>query len=249
MVAHMVEMKMKKFWFSLAPLALLVGCASTPPLQGSPDVTVTEATALPSPTGIIDDPAADIFRIGALDLVIVDVFGFDSLTNRRFQVDASGNISIPIGGSINVGGLTAAEAEQRIRQRLREGHVRNPQVSVNIDTTNSRYVTVDGEVTQPGNYPLVNNMTLMRSIAAARGGGEFAALERVVLFRTVNGQRMAALYDLAAIRRGAYPDPRVYAQDVIVVGNSSARRIFRNLVEASTLLTGPLIAILNSSTN
>jgi polysaccharide biosynthesis/export protein len=71
----------------------------------------------------------------------------------------------------------------------------------------------------------------------------------VVVFRTVNGQRMAALYDLSAIRRGAYPDPRIYAQDVIIVGNSPSRRIFSRLVEASTLLTGPLIAILNTSTN
>jgi polysaccharide biosynthesis/export protein len=249
----MVETVMKKFAFALAMAGavagLMSGCASAPALEGSPNVTVTDATVFPSPTGIVDDPAADVYRIGALDLVLVDVLGFETLTNRRFQVDASGHISIPIGGSISVGGLTAAEAEQRIRQRLRDGHVRNPQVSVNLDTTNSRYVTVDGEVAQPGNYPMVSNMTLIRSIAAARGAGEFARLEQVVVFRTVNGQRMAALYDLAAIRRGAYADPRVYAQDVIVVGNSSARRLFRSLVEASTLLTGPLIAILNTSTN
>jgi polysaccharide biosynthesis/export protein len=238
---------MKKLFVAMMMAALVSACASTPPLEASStNVTVTDATALPSPTGIVDDPAADIYRLGPLDLVVVDVFGFETLTNRRFQVDASGNISIPIGGSVSVGGLTTAEAEQRIRQRLREGHVRNPQVSVNLDTTNSRFVTVDGEVELPGNYPLVNNMTLMRAIAAARGGNEFASLERVVIFRTVNGQRMAALYDLAAIRRGAYADPRVYSQDVIVVGNSPARRIFSSLVQASTLLTGPLIAILNN---
>jgi polysaccharide export outer membrane protein len=156
---------------------------------------------------------------------------------------------VPIAGTVDVGGLTPAQAEDRIEQRLRAAFVRAPQVSLNVEESLSRYVTVDGEVTQPGNYPLVNNMTLMRSVAAARGAGEFARLEQVVLFRTVNGQRMAALYDLGAIRNGAYADPRVYAQDVIVVGNSPARRIFQDLIQASTLLTGPLIAILNNSTN
>lgn len=182
-----------------------------------------------------------------MDRLVIDVVGFENLTGRRLQVDAAGGISVPIAGTVEVGGLTPAEAEDRIEQRLRAAYVRAPQVSVNVEESLSRYVTVDGEVTQPGNYPLVNNMTLMRSVAAARGAGQFARLEHVVLFRTVNGQRMAALYDLQAIRRGAYADPRVYAQDVIVVGNSPARRIFNDLIQASTLLTGPLIAILNNN--
>ena len=181
-----------------------------------------------------------------MDKLIIDVFGFENLDNRRFQVNASGGLSVPIAGPVDVGGLTPAQAEDRIEERLRAAYVRAPQVSVNVEESLSRYVTVDGEVDQPGNYPLVNNMTLMRSVAAARGAGEFARLEQVVLFRTVNGQRMAALYDLSAIRSGAYADPRVYAQDVIVVGNSPARRIFQDLIQASTLLTGPLIAILNN---
>lgn len=224
----------------------IAGCASTPPLQGGADVTVIDAAALPAPTGIVDDPAADEYRIGPMDKLIIDVFGFENLDNRRFQVNASGGLSVPIAGPVDVGGLTPAQAEDRIEERLRAAYVRAPQVSVNVEESLSRYVTVDGEVDQPGNYPLVNNMTLMRSVAAARGAGEFARLEQVVLFRTVNGQRMAALYDLSAIRSGAYADPRVYAQDVIVVGNSPARRIFQDLIQASTLLTGPLIAILNN---
>lgn len=237
---------MTKLPLVLALAVIVTGCASTPRLETSSAVTVTDATELPAPTGVINDPAADVFHLGPTDIVIVDVFGFESLTNRRFQVDASGHISIPIGGSIEVGGLTPAQAEQRIEQRLRAGYVRNPQVSVNLEATNSRYVTVDGEVGLPGNYPIVNNMTLMRAVAAARGTDEFAQLENVVLFRTVNGQRMAALYNLQAIRRGTYGDPRVYSEDVIVVGNSAARRLFRDLLTVLPTLSAPLIAILNN---
>jgi polysaccharide export outer membrane protein len=57
---------------------------------------------------------------------------------------------------------------------------------------------------------------------------------------------MAALYNLGAIRRGAYPDPRIYADDVIVVGDSPARRRFRDLLQISPLIVAPLIALINN---
>lgn len=240
-------MKISACLASLSAALLLTACGSPPPqLAVNGQVTVADMAALPAPTGVVDDPAADTYVIGPLDKVIVDVFGFESLTNRRFQVDASGFISIPLGGAVQVGGLTLEQAERRIEQQLRTAYVRNPQVSVNLEETNSRFVTVDGQVGVPGNYPLLNGMTLMRAVAAARGAGEFARLEDVVVFRAVQGRQMAALYDLSAIRRGAYADPRVYANDVIVVGDSPGRRLLRDLVPAGTLLTGPLIAVLNN---
>ncbi|WP_339500818.1 hypothetical protein, partial [Pseudomonas canadensis] len=60
---------------------------------------------------------------------------------------------------------------------------------------------------------------------------------------TVNGNKMAGLYNLTAIRRGGYDDPPIYANDVIVVGDSSQRRLFRDLISVSPLLSAPLIAL------
>jgi polysaccharide export outer membrane protein len=60
----------------------------------------------------------------------------------------------------------------------------------------------------------------------------------------VQNQRMAGLYNVAAIRRGTYDDPPVYANDVIIVGDSPQRRMFRDFVSVSPLLAGPLIALL-----
>ena len=90
-------------------------------------------------------------------------------------------------------------------------------------------------------YPVVGEMTLMRAVASARGLAEFAKLDDVVVLRTVNGQRYAGLYNLAAIRRGNYPDPRVYANDTVVVGDSSARRLFKDFLQVVPLLTTPII--------
>jgi len=55
---------------------------------------------------------------------------------------------------------------------------------------------------------------------------------------------MAGLYNMTEIRRGAYDDPLIYANDVIIVGDSPQRRRFRDLVSLSPLIAAPLIAIL-----
>ncbi len=87
-------------------------------------------------------------------------------------------------------------------------------------------------------------MSLVRAVATAKGVSEYARLDDVVVFRTVDGQSMAALYNLDAIRRGLYPDPKIYAHDIIVVGDSKARRAFQQFVTVSPMLTTPLILIM-----
>ena len=86
----------------------------------------------------------------------------------------------------------------------------------------------------------------MRAVATAGGMSEFADLEDVVVFRTVQGQRMAGLYNMKAIRAGAYDDPEVYASDVVVVGDSERRRLFKELIQGSALLTTPLLILFNN---
>ena len=89
----------------------------------------------------------------------------------------------------------------------------------------------------------------MRAVATAGGASEFARLNDVVVFRTVGTQRYAALYNLALIRRGAYADPEIFASDIVVVGDSQARRLFRDILAAAPLITAPIIAVLQNSGN
>src|SRR3546814_11564188 len=74
----------------------------------------------------------------------------------------------------------------------------------------------------------------MQAVARAEGTGEFAKLSDVVIFRTVGADQMVALYDLGAIRRGAYGDPEIFSGDVIVVGEARGRRMFQQIVQAGT---------------
>lgn len=220
------------------------GCGSPEPIQSSGNLTVIqESSVLPPPDRfdltVADRPAL----IGPLDTIEVDVFGIPDL-RREMQVDASGRIAMPLAGTVDARGRTAGELAQAIEAALRARYVRDPQVTVNIKSSVSQVVTVDGQVVEPGLYPVTNQMTLMRVIASAKGFSEFARQEDVVVLRTVGDQRMAGLYNVAAIRRGAYDDPPIYANDVVIVGDSPQRRLFRDFVAVSPLLAAPLIAVL-----
>ena len=226
-------------------LAVVIsGCGRREPLVSNGQLTVVQnSSALPEPTRA-DLTASDRpSLIGPLDTIQVDVFNIPELS-REMQVDASGRIAMPLAGTVEARGRTAGELAREIEAALRRRFVRNPEVTVNIRNSVSQVVTVDGQVVEPGLYPVTNQMTLLRAIASAKGMSEYARLDEVVILRTVGNQKMAGLYNIAAIRRGAYNDPPIYANDVIVVGDSPQRRLFRDFVSLSPLLAAPLIAIL-----
>lgn len=226
---------------ALLTLFLLGACASTPKIGGDPNLRVLEMSTLPEPTRT--DLAANDrpYYIGPLDKLVIDVFGMPELANREVQVDASGRISFPIAGSVDVRGKTPAEVEEALVRQLRSNFVRDPKVSVNLKEATSQLVTVEGEVKKPGLYPVVGRMTLMGAVAQAQGTSEFSNLKDVVIFRTVQGQRLAALYDLKAIRHGNYADPAIYPNDIVMVGDDHARRVFKDILSVVPLLTTPII--------
>jgi polysaccharide biosynthesis/export protein len=238
----------------LLMLSLAVAaCAGTKPigrpagtLGESGNVQVVQANELPPPDRTDLMELNRPYLIGPFDKLIIDVFGIEELSKKEVQTDAGGRISFPLAGIVEAAGRTPAELEQILAERLRGRFVRDPQVTVNLKETVSQVITVDGEVKEPGLYPVIGRMTLMRAVATAKGTAEFAKLDDVVVFRTVKSQKMAALYNLKAIRRGYYEDPEVFANDVVVVGNSSARRLFKDALQIAPLLTTPLILLLQN---
>lgn len=235
---------MRRTCIAFVIAAVLSACAGREPITSTERLTVVQdSTSLPAPNRT-DLTAADRpSLIGPLDTIQVDVFNVPDLS-REMQVDASGRISMPLAGTIDARGRTSAELARAIEASLRGRYIRNPEVTVNIKSSVSQVVTVDGQVVEPGLYPVTNQLTLTRAIASAKGFSEYARQEDVVILRTVDGRHMAGLYNVAAIRRGAYDDPAIYANDVIVVGDSPARRRFRDLVSLAPLLAAPLIAVL-----
>jgi polysaccharide export outer membrane protein len=233
----------KKYLIVLAA-ALVAACVDHPkPLGGDPGVQVLAAKALPPPADA--DPSGAVnYRIGSFDKLQIDVFGVQDFS-REMQVDGSGKIAFPLVGEIQAGGRTVGELATAIAVRLRGKYIRNPQVTVNLKESLSHMVTVDGQVNKPGQYPVTGDMSLIRVVAAAGGTTEFAKLDDVVVFRTVGSEHYLALYNLEGVRRGNYADPRIYADDVVVVGDSAARRRVKDLINASSLLASPIIALVN----
>lgn len=233
-------------WYLILGALALAGCSSDPAIMDTGQVAIATPSDLPQPTLEDLSRRQRVHLIGPFDKLGVDVLGLPDLS-REVTVDASGKISLPLAGQIDVNGRTPEQAAALVTEGLRGNYVRDPRVTVNILETVSQVVTVDGEVRQPGLYPVGGGMTLMRAIARAQGTTEFAAANRVVLFRTVNGQQMAALYDLRAIRMGAYQDPTVAPNDVIFVGESRARRIFPQIVQGLGILLSPLITVIGNN--
>jgi polysaccharide export outer membrane protein len=112
----------------------------------------------------------------------------------------------------------------------------NPNVQVAITATTDRSITLDGAVSSPGAYPIIGSTTLMQAVALGKGLTRDANPSRVVIFRTVDGKRMAAAFDLQAIRRAEAEDPPVYGNDIIIVDGSKAREMFRDILSAIPLL-------------
>lgn len=233
---------MRKF-LAICSIALsFSGCTGPRALEPSPTLTVLrDNSSLPAPNR--DDlTAADRpSLIGPLDTIQVDVFNVPEL-NRELQVDASGRIYMPLVGTLDARGKTSGELAANIADALRGRYVRNPEVTINIKSSVSQVVTIDGQVVEPGLYPVTNQMTLIRAVASAKGLNEFARAREVVILRTVGGRKMAALYNLDAIRRGVYEDPPIFANDVVVVGDSPQRRLFKDFLALAPLLVTPIVA-------
>lgn len=224
------------------PFVLLGACASGGPVGQDPTIEVASLETLPVPGA--DDFAmpAGVARIRPLDKIKIEVFGVEEL-ERELTVDSDGTVDYPLIGTVVANGLTSGELAAAIEDGLRGPYLRNPDVTVAVLETPGQLITVGGEVGEPGQYPVVGSMSLMDAVAAGNGGSDGAKLTEVAVFRTVAGQRYIGLYDLKAIARGNYPDPQVYPNDVVMVGESQTRKFFNAIAGVAPLLTTGVILV------
>jgi polysaccharide export outer membrane protein len=190
--------------------------------------------AVPVPVATAADPVAKVvedYHIGASDLLEVSVFQVPELS-RVVRVNGRGEITLPLIGQVQAGGLTGQQLETQIAARLQEKYLQDPQVSVFIKEFISQRVTVSGDVNKAGVFPVSGRTTLMQAIAMAGGLGKFGDENDIKVFRDLpNGGREVIDYDLEPIREGKTADPVVHTSDVIVVGRSSGRAALKDVTE------------------
>jgi polysaccharide export outer membrane protein len=179
-------------------------------------------------------------KIAPYDKLAIKVFQVEDLSGE-YQVNSAGQISYPLLGTVEAVGKTPAELSKLLAARLGAKHLRSPNVQVNIleGAAAERTITVDGSVEKPGAFPVKGPISLMRAVALAQGLSDNADPKRVFIFRTVNGQKMAAGFDLTAIRRAEAEDPTIYANDIVVVDAKNGRlySIFREVIGTIPVLS------------
>ena len=106
------------------------------------------------------------YSLASGDRLRIIVFGQDALSNS-YSVDGSGNISMPLIGPVHVQGLTTRESEAVLQARFRQGFLREPKISVEVEAFRPFFIL--GEVTTAGQYPFVNGMTVETAVAIAGG--------------------------------------------------------------------------------
>ncbi len=155
----------------LSVLLAVAGCATAPP----PPAFVAEASAA--------------YRLASGDRLRVIVFGQDNLSNI-YAVDGNGRIAMPLIGFVPAAGMTTADLSRGIETRLRAGYVREPKVTVEVDTYRPFFIL--GEVTNSGQFPFVNGINVQNAVAIAGGYTPRGDQTYAYLTRTVDGRSVTA---------------------------------------------------------
>lgn len=220
----------------LALALVLPACSTTRTYGEAAQVEVTDLETLPR------SQSAGVYRIGQQEILDITVVGSELLSSK-FITDEAGRIDFPLVGSVNLMGQSPSGASRIIAESLRGQYVLNPQVIVIPEDLAESTFSVGGQVEKPGDYPIDENMTLLRAVAVAGGQGEYAKLDEVLVFREVAGQRYIGVYNLEAIQQGNYPDPQLFAEDLVMIGDSPSKRRLEAALQFVPVLSTAVILI------
>lgn len=164
-----------------APVAAQAMPAPLPPpvVTGPPAAAMAQA---PAAEPVIEEPA---YMLDSGDKLRVVVFGQEGLSNS-YSVDAAGMITMPLIGPVPARERTTTGLSRAIAEKLRNGYIREPHVAVEIEAYRPFFIL--GEVTAPGQYPYVANMTAETAIAIAGGFTPRAEKKTVELSRSAERQ-------------------------------------------------------------
>ena len=213
-------------------MIIAAGCASS---RGGP-IPYNDAGTFKAPDPPAVAPLESGYRISPMDTISVKVFRMPDLSGD-YQVDLTGQISMPLIGEVRAVDLTTAQLDDSLTKRFGERYLENPDISVGIKESSRRAITVDGAVKNAGAFPAAGDVTLMQAVALAGGVSEDANARRIAVFRTIEGQRQAAAFDLVSIRRGENPDPRIFPGDIIVVDGNGVKAAYKQIMNSFPLLS------------
>lgn len=229
-----------RLWLSAPLMLACLATAACGPRTINLPSNGADYAVLPTASQPVTEPQA--YRIGDGDGLRINVFQEPDLSLSDAVVDVNGNVTLPLIGDVPAMGLTNTEFAAELTARLRR-YLINPQVTVAITRSVAKRVFVEGDVNKAGMFPLEGDVTLLGALALAEGMTEVADTRQVLIFRTIDGQRYGAKFDVKAIRAGLVEDPRILPQDLVIVGTSSSKLWVRNLIQLSPVMGSIFIAL------
>jgi len=147
-------------------------------------------------------PAAAIdYRLGSGDIVRITVYDHPEL-QMDARVDEQGKINFPLIGAVTVTGETLSSAQKRMEDQLSKGgFLKNPQVNLIVTQYRSKQVSVLGQVSRPGKYPLESTSTVTDLLAQA-GGVTLTGADNIVLIQQKEGKSKSVEIDTQSLLQG-----------------------------------------------
>jgi polysaccharide biosynthesis/export protein len=197
-------------WIGLGTMMLAGG---NTPAQDAGKSASKPAQPAPQSVGAPDSS----YRIGPQDVLRIDVWK-EAEISRAVPVRPDGKISLPLLNDVQASGLTAMELANNITEGLKK-FINSPQVTVSVTEINSRRVYVTGEVSKPGAYPLLPNMTALQALTSAGGFTQFARTKNIYILRNEGGKQTKYPFNYNDVVKGKRPDDNITLQpgDTIVV--------------------------------
>lgn len=157
------------------------------------------------------------YKIGPQDVLRIDVWREDQLT-RTVPVRPDGKITLPLLNDVQAVGMTPMQLAGVISDGLKK-YINSPQVTVSVTEINSRRVYVTGEVTRPGAFPLLPDMTVLQALTSAGGFTQFARIKSIYVLRMEGKQQVKHAFNYKDVISGkkAEDNIQLHPGDTVVV--------------------------------
>lgn len=168
-----------------------------------------------------DDPVvAQPYNLQAASTTTSVIDAQGSLKMQTYLIDSQGNIEFPGLGTIKIGGLTRSEANNLLKERLKE-YIKNPIVNIRLANFT---VTVLGEVKNPGSYTIQDEkISISEALGLAGDLTIYGKRDNVLLIREVDGQKKYSKIDLTSVNVLNSANYYLTQNDVLYVEPNNAR--------------------------
>lgn len=178
----------------LPPLAAIVAfLAAASPLRAD------------GPPPAAGDGSIASYTLATTDRLRIGVYQEDDLSSI-VRIDANGNVNLPLIGEVKIAGLTVRNAQKAIEDAYRNGRfLRSPQVTITVEEYAPREVAIEGQVRNPGRYPLPieSTMSVIDLVTKAGGLTDIAKGTAVSITRiSPDGKKITYTVDVESIIKG-----------------------------------------------